>query len=202
MVLDHALSLSRPCRATWYNTRGSESRIDFAFYGAPRGKLIDDQVAEGPEHVLETDHRPVVITMPTAWGKMGKRKRIRNSRCGKWKVNLIQAHHECNACAENLELSARDLDLACLEKICTTCATRANSCRYRDPPEIKQLIADRRALHGSESRKARKALDNLHLTYVTSIVRPQYDPFTSCLNNWTTRRRAARMAAHLVGHVA
>ena len=54
----------------------------------------------------------------------------------------------------NLELSARDLDLAYLEKICTACATRANSCRYRDPLEIKQLIADRRALHGSESRKA------------------------------------------------
>ena len=48
----------------------------------------------------------------------------------------------------------------------------------------------------------RKALDNLHLTYATSIVRPQYDPFMSCLNNWTTQRRAARMTAHLVGHVA
>ena len=154
MVLDHALSLSRPPRATWYNSRGSESRIDFAFYRAPRGKLIDDLACEGPEHVLETDHRPVVITMSTAWGKMGKRKRIHNSRCGKWKVNLIQALNECNACAGNLELNAQDLDLTSLEKICSASAVRAHSCRYRVPPEIKQLIADRRALHGSESRRA------------------------------------------------
>ena len=35
MVLDHALILSRPSCATWYNSRGSESRIDFAFYRAP-----------------------------------------------------------------------------------------------------------------------------------------------------------------------
>ena len=143
MVLDHALLLSRPCRATWYNSRGSESRIDFAFYRVPRGQLIDDQVCEGPEQVLETDHRPVVITMSTALGKMGKRKRIRNSKCGKWKVDSIQAINACNACAENLEVNAQDLDLPCLERICFASAARANSCRYRDPPEIKQLIADR-----------------------------------------------------------
>ena len=154
MVLDHALILSRPSCATWYNSRGSESRIDFAFYRAPRGRLIDDQVCEGPEHILGTDHRPVIITMSTAWGRLGKRKRIRNSKCGKWKVNLIQALHACNACAENLELSARDLNLTCLAEVCAESAGRATSCRYRDPPEIKQLIADRRALRGSEARMA------------------------------------------------
>ena len=52
------------------------------------------------------------------------------------------------------KINAQDLDLTCLEKICLASAVRANSCRYRDPPEIKQLIADRRALHGSESRRA------------------------------------------------
>ena len=133
MVLDHALILSRPSCATWYNSRGSESRIDFAFYRAPRGRLIDDQVCEGPEHILGTDHRPVIITMSTAWGRLGKRKRIRNSKCGKWKVNLIQALHACNACAENLELSARDLNLTCLAEVCAESAGRANSCREPHP---------------------------------------------------------------------
>ena len=48
----------------------------------------------------------------------------------------------------------------------------------------------------------RKTLDSLHLTYVSSIVRPQSDPFLSPSGNWITQHRAARMAAHVVGHTA
>ena len=69
-------------------------------------------------------------------------------------MDVIQALQSCNECAENLESNAKDLDLQSLEQVCSTSAGRAGSCRYRDPPEIKQLIIDRRALRGAEARKS------------------------------------------------
>ena len=48
----------------------------------------------------------------------------------------------------------------------------------------------------------KRLLEVLHLTYVCSIARLAYDPLTSASNNWTARRRASKMLAHLVGHVS
>ena len=63
LLLNHAMGLTAPSQATWYNSRGAESKIDFAFYRAPRARLLHDLVVDGPEDILQTDHRPVVIVM-------------------------------------------------------------------------------------------------------------------------------------------
>ena len=96
----------------------------------------------------------VVIVMASAWGVARKKRRTRNSKCGKWRVDVISAVNACNACAENLESNAKDLNLENLESLCASTATRAASCRYRDPPEIKNLIAGRRELHGVHAKNA------------------------------------------------
>ena len=58
LLLNHAMGMSAPAQATWYNSRGSESKIDFAFFRAPRARLVHDVVVDGPECILQTDHRP------------------------------------------------------------------------------------------------------------------------------------------------
>ena len=70
------------------------------------------------------------------------------------KMDVIAAVAACDACAENLELHGKDLELGALESLCKGTATRAVSCRYRDPPKIKNLIAARRELHGVHAKNA------------------------------------------------
>ena len=62
----------------------------------------------------------------------------------------------CNALAENLDLNAIKFALSQLQAIGEDTSTRAVSCRYRDPPEIRNLIASRRELTGREAREKAK----------------------------------------------
>ena len=117
-----------------------------------------DSVVSGPEEVLESDHRPVLVQMLSITGRAQKyfRKTLMHNRCGKWKVDMGKAILSCNALAEQLELSASDFDLEQLHVISEQVSQRATSCRYRDPPEIRNLIATRRELAGREAREKAK----------------------------------------------
>ena len=69
LVLNYALALSRPDEPTWQITRGSQSRIDYILYRVPQAQLRDDTVAAGPEEVLVSDHRLILVTMSSIWGR-------------------------------------------------------------------------------------------------------------------------------------
>ena len=110
LALNDALSLTRPDRATWQNSRRPQSRIDCLLYRAPRAQLVD---VTGPEEVLDTDHRPVLISVSSLWGRTTKTPKPIKRRTGV----ASGALHACNSLAENLEIGAAELELVHLAGI-------------------------------------------------------------------------------------
>ncbi|CAE7306848.1 unnamed protein product [Symbiodinium sp. CCMP2592] len=117
LLRDLGLSHSTPHSATWRNSRGSESRLDFLLFSLPSMVKSDDGVH--PRH---------------------------GSLCCKHFLKL----------AESLDLSMKDLSMADIELACQQTSRRITSCRYKDGPEILDMIKRRKALRGADARTLAK----------------------------------------------
>ena len=81
LALSHAISVTRPGQATWQNSQGSQSRIDYLLYRAPQAEVVEDEVVVGPEELLDMDHRPVLLSVASLWGRCPRHTARRN---GSW----------------------------------------------------------------------------------------------------------------------
>ncbi|CAE7360009.1 pol [Symbiodinium sp. CCMP2592] len=156
LLRELGLSHSRPVSATWRNTRGASSRIDYFLFSLPSMTVRDDRVHVGSEEIVGSDHSAITLTLETV-GRAGRR-RFFNTRCGKWWVDAPQLSSKCEQLAEQLDLSMQDLTMQHLTTICQHSSKRITSCRYRDSPEIKQLIRDRKLLRGLPARQLAKRI--------------------------------------------
>ena len=143
LLRDLGLSHTKPTEATWSNSRGSSSKIDYVLYRTPSQETLDQGVATGSDELLGSDHQ--LITLCVAVNK-GPRKRVRQRRtnCGKWVVDYTKAVPLCNKLACDADVSGADVDEEAFLRICRKSCFRPRSFRFRDTPEIKQLIEDRR----------------------------------------------------------
>ena len=122
-------------------------------YRAPHATLAD-KVLSGPEEVVRTDHKPVWGDMMSVL-PMGRGKRTAWTHlCGKWTVDGTTLPQDLNSIAENLELGALDFAEAQFVHACRKNAKRSGSLRYRDPPEILDMVKACRRLSGREAREA------------------------------------------------
>ncbi|CAE7319120.1 pol [Symbiodinium sp. CCMP2592] len=156
LLRELGLSHSKPAAATWRNTRGAQSRLDFFLFSLPSMSVRDDRVLEGSEEIIGSDHSAVTLTLETI-GRSGRR-RFANSPCGKWWTDVPQFTSKCEQLAEELDLSMQDLTMARLEAICQQSSKRVTSCRYQDSPELKQLARERKLLRGQQARQLAKRI--------------------------------------------
>ena len=150
------LSRSTPTQATWCNSRGSSSRLDFLLFSLPSMTKTDDRVHVGSDEILKSDHCAVSITLQVV-GKSGRR-RFQNSKCGKWRTDAPALASKCEALAEELDLSMQDLDMSHIESVCSSTSRRITSCRYVDGPEIRSMIQGRKHLRGVAARQLAKEI--------------------------------------------
>ncbi|CAE7357404.1 pol [Symbiodinium sp. CCMP2592] len=156
LLRELGLSHSKPLSATWRNTRGASSRIDFFLFSLPSMSVRDDRVHVGSEEVVGSDHSVITLTLETV-GKSGRRK-FCNSRCGKWWTDAPALATKCEQLAEDLDLNMRDLSMCHLATLCQQTSKRITSCRYQDSPELKQLARQRRNLQGQAARQLAKRI--------------------------------------------
>ncbi|CAE7940187.1 unnamed protein product, partial [Symbiodinium sp. KB8] len=97
------------------------------------------------------------IGIPTSW--LGKVEKTCTFCTG---IGLVlkgpQLLNKASALAEHLELSTADMRMEDLSSLCQSCSRRITSCRFVDTPEIKNLIARRKRLHGREARDLAKQI--------------------------------------------
>ena len=130
--IDANLELCMPCD-------GSVSSACLRSFVHTFGLAAAQGVHEHISHLLGVDHALVFATIATT--KVVKRhRRKRPSRCGKWSVRLGDALQGCSQTAQ----SSTSLDMEMIEHLATKVSFRPQSFRYRDPPEIKDLIRRRR----------------------------------------------------------
>ena len=82
-------------------------------------------------------------------------------RSGKWSVNTNKAIDACNSLAGSLDLNMHDLAMSSLAATCKVSSFRDGSCRYKDPPEIRALIHQRKKLRGNPARDMGKHIARL-----------------------------------------
>ena len=158
LLRELGLSHTKPSGATWKNTRGAESRIDYVLLSLPSLSIEDDRVHFGSDEILGSDHCAVSVSLG-ALPRTGRRK-FRNSKCGKWWVDAPAFAGRCETLAEKLDLDMQDLTMSQIEKVCQATSKRVTSCRYVDGPEIKALIRERKHLRGAPARhKAKEIAD-------------------------------------------
>ena len=109
LLRDLGLSHTKPTEATWSNSRGSSSKIDYVLYRTPSQETLDQGVATGSDELLGSDHQ--LITFCVAVNK-GPRKRVRQRRtnCGKWVVDYTKAVPLCNKLACDADVSGAEED--------------------------------------------------------------------------------------------
>ena len=156
LLRELGLSFSRPSHCTWRNTRGSESRIDYLLFSLPSMQVQDDRVHLGTDEVIDSDHCAVSVSLGLV-GRSGRR-RFKNSRCGKWWIDAPTFASKCEALAEQLDLSMRDLTVQQIAKVCQDTSKRITSCRYVDGPEIKAWVQERKTLTGAAARRKAKEI--------------------------------------------
>ena len=114
----------------------------------------------GSEELLDTDHRPVLLSIASLWGRCPRHtaKRRQKDRCGKWKLDTGRALHACNSLASNVELNEADLSLQQITATGAEHSVRAVSCRYKDPPKfVISLPAARNCMDEKRENVLRKS---------------------------------------------
>ena len=154
LVDELGLSHTFPDRATWTNSRGSESRIDYLLYRLPGQRTLRQEVHEDTAEILGSDHRLCTVCVQSAL-HIRRRWRGQPTKCGVWRVDAAKA-------VPLLDQSGADVDDAddagpisqdVLESLAAQCCYRPVSCRYRDSPHIKELIRMRKRENGARARE-------------------------------------------------
>ena len=125
---------------------------------SPTINLVRDNVHEDTDFLLGCDHRAVSTAFYQPSTKPSKVPRTTrpHNRCGQWRIDGAKAIPACNALAEQLEITGRDFLTADLEGLARKVSYRPKSHRFKDPPNIKDLIKQRRTLAGREARNLGK----------------------------------------------
>ena len=151
---EFSLDRTYPHKHTWSNTRGSTSRIDYICFSGGSRQAVWSEVLEDSDVILGSDHRCCTVALQQL--RKSSRGRALNyshqHRCGKWRVDLSQAPDLCDALREQLLCLSLPLTDTTIQGLASQTCSRPGSLRYRDTPEIKQLIRLRRHQSGSQSR--------------------------------------------------
>ena len=155
---NNTISFSKPSTFTWSNTRGSSSKIDFIMVSTPTEELAKDVVHVDSDFLLGSDHRAVSIAFKQVGPKPSQSSRTTRPRnkCGRWKVDGAKALPAFEALAERLEMRQQDFKISDLEKVSQQVSYRPKSYRYKDPPQILDMIKQRRSLISREARNLGK----------------------------------------------
>ena len=149
------LSSTTPGEATWSNTRGASSRIDFLCYRSPGLDTVCQTVVPDSDRLLGSDHKAVTVGFRALRHPRTKERKHQTHKCGKWRVNVARALEEFDAAP--LQTNPQ----AVLQGVAGKTTFRDNSCRYRDPPPIKDLIQRRKRTAGAQARAL--ALEIVHM---------------------------------------
>ena len=145
---EQGFQVSRPSTFTWRNHAGT-SAIDYICVRSPGTQVLHDAVRWDCSEILESDHALVDLAFTMSLLASSRRSRPMN-RCGKWTVHANDATQAAEALAEELDLQAQDLSIDKLSKLASQTTRRPRSLRYRDPPEVLELIRQRRLSSKSE----------------------------------------------------
>ena len=152
LIRSHGLEFWPPDSYTWCNSRGSTSKIDYVLSSQPLVSGSYFRAVIDSNTILGSDHRAVLLTQTLVPHTRMKPRKPDRHRSGKWLVNSSKATEACNLLAESLDLNMQDVTMSSLAAACRTCSFRDASCRYKDPPEIRALINQRRKLRGNPAR--------------------------------------------------
>ncbi|CAE7825391.1 BXL5, partial [Symbiodinium necroappetens] len=142
-IRDVGLSFTKPCMYTWSNTRGASSRIDYILYRTPHQTTLDEQVVPESDVLIGSDHRLCTLCVSTGAGI--KRRRQKRTKCGKWIVDYTKAVPALNRLAEAADIREQDLHEKDFVEVAARSCHRPRGLRFKDPPEVTDLIRDRRA---------------------------------------------------------
>ena len=144
---------------TWFG-RGLSTKIDFFLVRLP---ALDYQVHVHHDlrESLPSDHSGVGLTLYSTCPFFRRRPWV-NKRCGRWLVDE-------NKLRTQIQTLGGRLDQGLLHAFAKASSTRMPSLRYSDPPEVKDLIRQRKVLTGEartckmqEIRTAREAAQIAH----------------------------------------
>ena len=158
IIQQHGFVSTSPTDYTWCNSRGSHSKIDYILVSTPTSELLQDKVHLDSDYLLGSDHRAVSTAFRQVGPKINKPNRgsrVKN-RCGQWRIDGGKALLACNQLAEHIEVHSLDFNTQDLEKLAHSVSFRPHSFRYVDPPNIKDMIKQRRLLTGQAARNLGK----------------------------------------------
>ena len=141
-----SLEISPPQGDTWI-ARGSSSAIDFLLF---RLKHVEVSYWKREDYrvALPSDHNAIGLTLHLKAAAVRQPRKQRSTLCGKWcfaaDLFLLALEQESQWDQDTLAAAARTKGVS----------TRLPSLRYRDPPEIKNLIATRKASQDADLRTA------------------------------------------------
>ena len=146
-TLLHQFGLSHtwPGSRTWWN-HTQERKIDYILYSGPKIWASSEGVIETPAHCLGADHAVLhAAVCTTKITRIARRRRF--LKCGEWVVKISEALEACSEFAKGQECMC----MHDIEMIGSRCSHRPKSLRYVDPPEIKELIQQRKRTTGEEA---------------------------------------------------
>ena len=133
-----ALDFTVPASRTWWNHAQSR-KIDYILFNGPRASAATQGVDEDVAHLVGVDHALGSATITTT--KIFKRhRRKRPNKCGKWSLRLGDTLQSCS----RLAASQSPICMNTIELLASKVSLRPQSFRYRDPPEIKELVKQRK----------------------------------------------------------
>ena len=161
LVREGGLLSTLPAEPTWHPPATSPrnpSRIDYIWCAGGGTSLEAAQVLTGERRILGSDHDPVAASVcqafPTAkvWRKPSHTS---GHKCGKWMVDAQGLSEAAEALADKLAQGPQS-DL-CMEELARTVqqhSKRPSFRKYVDPPQLKDLIRQRKLLRGDDRVQA------------------------------------------------
>ena len=132
------LDIVDPGCNTWFG-RGLATKIDFFLVRLP-ALDYNVHVRHDLRESLPSDHSGVGLTLFSRCPFFRRRPWV-NKRCGKWLVDE-------NKMRKQVRTLGRQIDQDILHELAKASSTRMPSLRYTDPPEVKELIRQRKSLTG------------------------------------------------------
>ena len=140
--------------------RGLATKIDFFLVRLP-ALDYSVHVHHDLREALPSDHAGVRLTLFSRWPFFRGRPWV-NKRCGKWLVDESKMRKQVASLG-------RQINHDVLNDLAEAASTRMPSLRYSDPPEVKELIRQRKSLTGEartckmqQIRKARETAQVAH----------------------------------------
>ena len=139
---EHGYLRSQPVAHTWEN-HNSSNAIDFVCVRCPDLSPVRDSVRWDCPAILHSDHALIDFSFITKLVRAPARRRV-FTLCGKWITDSDKLQVVASQMAENLDLNKGDLTVSALSSLAARVCRRPSSLRYQDPPEVKELIRERR----------------------------------------------------------